>query len=75
MLILIESNNLLLGVVPESLGMFLFGAAMILIAIGLRKILRQDDENFASKQPVNILASDLQKDTETVNACLSVNEK
>jgi len=75
MLILIQSKNLLLGIMPESIGMFLFGAVMILIAVGLRKVLGQDDENFSSEEPVKILSGDSTNGLETANVSLSVNEK
>ncbi len=75
MLILVESNNLLLGIVPESLGMFIFGAAMIIIAVGLRKVLGRDNEGFASEEPINILANESEKGRDTISASLRVNEK
>ncbi len=50
-----ESKNLILGVVPETLGMFLFGLVLVVLAIGLRWVIGDDHENFADKEPVNML--------------------
>jgi hypothetical protein len=37
--------NLILGFVPESLGLLVFGVGLILLAIGLRAILKRSAKN------------------------------
>ena len=41
------NSNLLLGYLPESLGLLIFGVAMISFAVGLRRILSRNDERQA----------------------------
>ena len=41
------NNNLILGFMPESLGLLIFGVAMISFAVGLRRILSRNDERQA----------------------------
>ena len=47
--ILLEAlnGNLLLGFMPESLGLLIFGVALIFFAVGLRRILSRNDERQA----------------------------
>jgi hypothetical protein len=42
-------NNLILGFMPESLGLLIFGVALILFAVGLRKIFNLNDERKSFK--------------------------
>lgn len=42
--ILMQTNNLLLGVMPESLGLFVFGLGLIAFAITLRWFFGKRDE-------------------------------
>jgi hypothetical protein len=42
--ILMQTNNLLLGVMPESLGLFVFGLGLIAFAISLRWFFGKRDE-------------------------------
>ncbi len=42
-------NNLILGFMPESLGLLIFGVALILFAVGLRRIFDRHDEQNAVK--------------------------
>ena len=44
------NGNLLLGFMPESLGLLIFGVAMILFAVGLRRILTKNDERRAVEE-------------------------
>ncbi len=46
----VSSNNLLLGFMPESLGLLIFGVALILFAVGLRRILDRNDDRQAVKE-------------------------
>ena len=39
-----NNNNLILGFMPESLGLLIFGVALILFAVGLRRIFNRNDE-------------------------------
>jgi hypothetical protein len=41
------SGNLLLGFMPESLGLLIFGVALIFSAVALRRILNRNDERQA----------------------------
>ena len=38
------NRNLLLGFIPESLGLLLFGIGLIVFAVSLRRILNRKDE-------------------------------
>lgn len=38
------SNNLILGFMPEPLGLLIFGILLILFAVGLRRIFNRNDE-------------------------------
>ncbi len=38
------SGNLLLGFMPESLGLLIFGFALVVFAVGMRRILDRKDE-------------------------------
>lgn len=42
-------GNLLLGFVPESLGLLIFGIALIVLAVILRRIFKRSDEHQADK--------------------------
>ena len=75
MLLFMESENLFLGVVPETLGMLLFGIVMVFIAVGLRRFLGNDDESLAEREPVSMLAKDMNQGTDIANGNLRVNEK
>lgn len=41
----VASQNLILGFVPESLGLLIFGVALVLLAIGLRWFMKRTEEN------------------------------
>lgn len=41
--------NLILGFVPESLGLLISGVGLVLLAIGLRTVLRRTEERTGSK--------------------------
>jgi hypothetical protein len=41
------NGNLLLGFMPESLGLLIFGVTLIFSAVGLRRILNRNDERQA----------------------------
>lgn len=46
------TKNLLLGFMPEPLGLLIFGAAMIAFPVGLRRVLNraeQNEESFSEK--------------------------
>ena len=43
------NNNLILGFMPESLGLLIFGVALILFAVGLRRIFNRNDEQQSVK--------------------------
>jgi hypothetical protein len=43
-------NNLILGFMPESLGLLIFGVALILFAVGLRRIFDRNDDRQAVKE-------------------------
>jgi len=40
-------GNLLLGFIPESLGLLIFGVALVVFALCLRRILNRNDEHRA----------------------------
>ncbi len=44
------NNNLILGFMPEPLGLLIFGVALILFAVGLRRILDRKDDRQAVKE-------------------------
>ena len=44
------SGNLLLGFMPESLGLLVFGVALVVFAVGLRRVLDKNDERQAIKK-------------------------
>ena len=41
------NSNLLLGFMPESLGLLIFGVSLIFFAVGLRRVLSKNDERRA----------------------------
>ena len=41
------NGNLLLGFMPESLGLLIFGVTLIFFAVGLRRIMNRNDERQA----------------------------
>jgi hypothetical protein len=41
----VASQSLILGFVPESLGLLIFGVALVLLAIGLRSLLKRGETN------------------------------
>ncbi len=45
----VASQNLILGFVPESLGLLIFGVALVLLAIGLRWFMRRTEKNADSE--------------------------
>jgi hypothetical protein len=45
----VTNRNLLLGFMPESLGLLIFGIGLILLTIGLRRILKREEKNADSK--------------------------
>ena len=47
-IILMQTNNLLLGVMPESIGIFVFGLVLIAFAIFLRRFFGKRDEMIES---------------------------
>jgi len=55
----VMNGNLLLGFMPESFGLLLFGAALIFFAVGLRRILSRNDERQAVEK--------LEQKTENIN--------
>jgi len=48
------NRNLLLGFIPESLGLLLFGIGLIVFAVSLRKILNRKDETKSESFVANI---------------------
>jgi hypothetical protein len=44
------NNNLILGFVPESLGLLIFGVALILFAVVLRRIFNRNEEHQTVKK-------------------------
>ena len=46
-----QSGNLLLGYMPESVGLFVFGIVLIVLAIGLRWIFKRS-ENAESEERI-----------------------
>jgi hypothetical protein len=44
-LLQVTNQNLLLGVMPESLGLLIFGIGLVVLTIGLRWILKRSEEN------------------------------
>ncbi len=44
------NGNLLLGFMPESLGLLIFGVAMIFFAVALRRVLDKNDERRAAEE-------------------------
>ena len=52
MLFQTANKNLLLGFVPESLGLMLFGVGLIVCAVGLRRIFNRIEEADKEKNPV-----------------------
>lgn len=45
-----SSNNLILGFMPEPLGLLIFGIVLILFAVGLRRIFNRNDEQEAGRK-------------------------
>lgn len=43
-LVLLDANNFILGIIPDSLGLLLFGVVMILAAALMRRVLTRNDE-------------------------------
>lgn len=43
-LFLLENNNLLLGAIPETAGLLLFGVSLVVITIGLRWFLNESEK-------------------------------
>ncbi len=44
------NGNLLLGFLPESLGLLIFGVALVTFAVGLRRIFNRRDERQATEK-------------------------
>ncbi len=47
---LLDVNNFILGVIPDSLGLLLFGVVMILAAVLMRRVLSRNDERHKIEQ-------------------------
>ncbi len=45
----VASQNLILGFVPESLGLLIFGVALVFLTIGLRRFMKRSDTNVHRK--------------------------
>jgi len=45
----VASQNLILGFVSESLGLLIFGVALVLLAIGLRWFMKRTERNTESE--------------------------
>jgi len=54
-MVLFESNNLLLGSIPESIGLLIFGIALVAVTVGLRWLMREDAEDAKSQEAVKSL--------------------
>ncbi len=50
----VASRNLLLGFVPESLGLLIFGVGLILLTVGLRWIIKRNEKG--ADRPVEKMA-------------------
>ncbi len=50
MFLFLFNNNLLLGKVPETLGLLLFGVALVAITIGLRWFLNENEKTETAKE-------------------------
>ncbi len=57
MLFQTANKNLLLGFVPESLGLLLFGVSLIVCAVGLRRIFNRIEETNEEKVSVKARTS------------------
>ena len=45
----VATQNLILGVVPESLEVLIFGVALVLLTIGLRWVLKRSEKDAGSE--------------------------
>jgi hypothetical protein len=45
LLVNVASQTLILGLVPESLGVLIFGVALVLLAFGLRWLMKRGETN------------------------------
>lgn len=43
------NQNLILGVVPESLGLLVFGVGLVLLTVGLRRFMKRSERNADSE--------------------------
>lgn len=60
-LFLLENGNLLLGYVPETLGLLLFGVALIAITVLLRWILSINEQENNSQENLEVLAESIKR--------------
>ncbi len=61
---LLESNNILLGSSPESVGLLMFGIALVAVTVGLRWFMREDVEDAKSQEAVKSLVQTQNGDQE-----------
>ena len=60
-LFLLETNNLLLGFVPESIGLLLFGMALVAITVFLRWFLNENENEEIAEDKFEKIASKVNK--------------
>ena len=73
MLVLLE--NLLLGAVPETLGMFFFGAVLVTVAVGLRWFLGCEEEKGIIEKPFKRLVESVDHGADFAGGYLGAEEK
>lgn len=55
------NGNLLLGFMPESLGLLIFGVVLVIFAVGLRRMFDRKDERQAIEKSERIITEEISR--------------
>ncbi len=59
--LLFESNNLILGYVPETVGLLIFGVALVAVTIFLRWILGEKEAEKSKEENLEMIVNQINK--------------
>ena len=74
-MILFETGNMLLGGIPESVGLLIFGVALVAVTIGLRWFLGGEPEQAEASEPVKNLTENDQVSKDILSDNLILDNK